>query len=144
MQVKWRAVYIISSIMMFLIMTLMGFAAQVSWNVVFLRAFLATIAVGVIILVLDIFINNFLLVPPEEQGEDSLTELWQNSTGAHQGNLLNITLPEESFFLDGNREEAATTEFKPFAPQQINPDVEKLINEDPLRAAEIVRKMGLE
>ena len=134
MQVKWKAIYIISSVIMFLIMTFMGLMAQVSWNVVLLRAFLATLALGGVILVLDIFINNFLLPTWEEQDEDSLADLWQYNPGTHQGDLLNITLPEE----------AATTEFKPFAPQQINPDVEKIINEDPQRAAEIVRKMGLE
>ncbi|MDA8233819.1 MAG: hypothetical protein M0Z31_03250 [Clostridia bacterium] len=143
MQVKWRAVYFISGLIMFFTMSLLGLAAQVSWNIVLLRAFGATLALEGIILALDIYINNFLLPYSEDLGEDSLSELWQINDGLPQGSLLNITLPEETFQLEESGEEAAA-DFKPFAPQQINPDVEKIIKDDPQRAAEIIRKMGLE
>jgi len=131
-------------------MTILGFSAQVSWNVVLQRAFLATLATEAVILGFDLFVNNHLFPAGKEPFEDSLAELWQRTdglepvSGDNRGSLLNVTLAQETIPLDGAREEAAAEEFKPLAPRQINPNVEKIIKDDPLRAAEIIRKMGLE
>lgn len=118
----------------------------------------------IVISILSVFTDNvvrWLLFPPSDEEELIIDE-------QTEGQLLNVVLPEEdtlfeemrlgealqsddadqgSLGVDEDDEIQPSTpsaEFKAFAPKQIDTEVERIILNDPAKAAEIIRKMGLE
>lgn len=128
-------------LLIFLMIFIIGVTSEVSLSACLTRAVMAaglftvlTWVVGKVILI---------CVFPPEQVEGLNTE------NENLGTNLDLTVTESP---DNNQPETppagvppiASDEFIPISARQIDPQVNKIINSDPRKVAEIVRKMGFE
>lgn len=116
--------YLITAFFTFILIYIIGFFAGVTWTTALWRALGAgTIMGGATYFFLTYLAK--LLIPAEEI--------------AAAGSVIDIVAPQEN-----PHQEDQEAPFKPFVPQQINPDLQEIIKEDPLRAAQILEKMALD
>lgn len=130
--------YLYIGVFIFIIMTVTGLISEVSLPALLTRAFLAalffSVLVGVVVAVGRQFFPPEEHTVPAEQPADEGQPL--------RGTQVDIVLPaEESIVGEPAKKE---TVFEPMAPRQIDPKLNKIINEDPERVASMVKKMGLE
>ena len=137
-----KSFYAGTFLLIFSMMLIIGISSEVSLSASFTRAVLAaglfTVLTGVICKVVSV------CVFPCEQADDLGVE------DEDLGTNVDITITESPD--NSNQPEAVFTdvpsdnseEFIPLSARQIDPQVSKIINSDPEKVAEIVRKMGFE
>jgi hypothetical protein len=122
-------------IITFLLISILGIIGEVSWGVIFIRAITASLVVS-----LMTYLAIYLIV-------DIVVKEHQNSES-----ILNLLVDDEiniDELIDTTEEQpgkisSQTETIKPFVPNQFNADIETIIKEDPVRAAEIIRRMSLD
>lgn len=110
---------------------LLGLIAQVSFSVIFVRALTAAVTIGFLTYITCFVLYSLIL-------KDHIIDTYQET------NIDFIANDEISLDEISNEGKTKTESIKPFTPTQINPNIEKIINEDPEKAADILRKMGLD
>lgn len=118
--------YLLTAFLTFILIFLIGFFAGVSWTTAIWRALGAGTLMGGATFFFLAYLAR-LLIPAKE-------------IAAASGSVIDIVVPQET----PHQSAPAEKEFSPFIPQQINPDLQEIIKEDPLRAAQILEKMGLD
>jgi flagellar biosynthesis/type III secretory pathway M-ring protein FliF/YscJ len=115
-------------------MLITGWVSGVTPSVLLVRAVFAAVFFAVVTWCVFTFIIKGILVPPVQ---NQVTEK-QPEAGDQpvRGAKVDITLPAEE-------PDIQETAFKPLAPQQIDPQLNRIIGEDPERVASLVQKMGL-
>jgi hypothetical protein len=123
-------------------MLIIGVTSEVSLSVSLTRAVMAaglfTVLTGVVGKVISVYV-----FPPEPV--DDL-----NLENENLGTNLDVTITESPKNTDqpgiapNNVPPVISDEFIPISARQIDPQVNKIINSDPQKVAEIVRKMGFE
>lgn len=115
-------------------MVITGWLSGVSQSALLTRAMLAAVIFSVTAWGIVTYIMRPIIAPPETEPEiQPETEMQPEAEEQPvRGTQLDIVLPAEE------------SVFEPMAQQQIDPRLNKLINEDPERIASMVKKMGLE
>ena len=124
-------------IIVFILMAIIGGLAGVSLKASLIRAFLAALFFMVLSwIVVKGVVSYVLQAEPDETAEDLPDDVLPESD---MGKHLDFTVSD-------SRSESSneTTDFSPISAKQIDPNVEKVINSDPVRMAEMVKKMGFE
>lgn len=118
---RWQIVFVMT---FFGLITVIGLVSGVSLNVAFVRATGWSITVLGLLVVMERLLTGML--QPQEEVET-------------QVHALDVTLPPES----GDEPDLASTQVMT-GTRQIDHDLEEMVKNDPERAAELTRKMGLE
>lgn len=129
-------------LLIFLMMLIIGIASEVSLSANLTRAVLAAGLFTVLTRVVGKIVSIYVF--PPEQVDDSDAE------NENLGTNLDLTITDSPD--NSSQPEAVPTdvppgtseEFVPLSARQIDPQVSKIINSDPEKVAEIVRKMGFE
>ncbi len=128
--------YVVIGITVFLILAVTGLLSGVSVQALLIRAVLAALF---FVLLTYVFISIIVtqVLSPDELPVELLDELSSeaavtDTTEQYKGKQVDIVLPAEE------------TLFEPLTPHQIDPQINKIINEDPERIAAMVKKMGLD
>lgn len=126
--------YLYTGIAVFIIMVITGLLSEVSQTALLTRAILAAILFSVAAWGVVTFIMCPIIAPPEAEPEIQQEPVIQSDAEEQpvRGTQVDIVLPAEE------------SVFEPMAPQQIDPRLNQIINEDPERIASMVKKMGLE
>lgn len=143
-------IYITVFLGVFILMFLIGVSSEVSLSAGFGRAVLAAAVFTALLLLVVQFITRYLF-------RDNSDEPVAHNANVTVGRNLDISAdqpvsyplptavpdpvgPDESL----SEPTGFSPDFVPLAAKQIDPQVSKIINSDPNKMAEIVRKMGLE
>lgn len=129
--------YIYIGIIVFIIMVITGLLAQVSFPALVMRAVLAALFFSVLVLGVITVGRQFFL--PAEQAAENQPDVEEQPV---RGTQLDIVLPGEDTVV--NEPDIREQSFEPMAPQQIDPKLNNVMNEDPERIASMIKKMGLE
>lgn len=134
-KVYFAVVFLVVFLMIFII----GIVAQVSLAVGLERALMAAALFTGLCWAISRFIKRYV-VP------DIIFEANDIHTAHSLGNNLDIKVSEPASNIQGAKltKNNQVPEFIPTTTNQIHPQVEKIINSDPKRLAEIVKKMGFE
>lgn len=130
-----KSIFAAVFIVVFLMILVMGLAAGVSSIAGLKRAFYGAAFFTVFSWGITTLVNIYAIPvsePPLIDAEDEKNE-------ESLGNKLDLTVSDEIF-----SEPIPASNFSPLSAKQIDPLVSKVINNDPDRMAEIVRKMGFE
>ncbi|MFZ5641383.1 MAG: hypothetical protein ACOY4Q_11955 [Bacillota bacterium] len=132
--------YIYIGIAVFVIMLITGLVSGVTPAVLLVRAVLAAVLFAAISWCVFTFIIKGILAPPDQtQAPEEQSEAGDRPV---RGTQFDIVLPAEEPAVQ--EPVVQETAFKPLAPQQIDPQLNRIIGEDPERVASLVQKMGLE
>lgn len=118
--------YLFAAFFTFILIFFIAYFSGVSWTTALWRALGAGTLMGGATFFFLAYLGR-LLIPAEE-------------IAAASESVIDVVVPQEV----PHQVSPVETEFKPFIPQQINPDLQEFIKEDPLRAAQILEKMGLD
>jgi hypothetical protein len=123
-------------IMTFLLISILGIIGEVSWGVIFIRAITASLVVSLmtylaLYLILDILVKEHL------NSEESTLNLML-------GDEINIDELIDTTEEQPGKMNSQTETIKPFVPNRFDSDIENIIKDDPVRAAEIISRMGLD
>lgn len=128
--------------LIFLMMFIIGVTSEVSVSASLIRAVISAVLFTVLTGVLGKVISVYVFPPTQD------TEI--NPEDENLGTNLDLTItdstdqntqPEAAVFTDPPN---GSGEFIPISARQIDPQVTRIINDDPQKAAEIIRKMGFE
>ncbi|ABZ84806.1 hypothetical protein HM1_2250 [Heliomicrobium modesticaldum Ice1] len=97
-------------------------SASVSWMALLTRSFSAAFVVGALTFLIVYYLDSILKDHAEEKNPSG------SGAEAPKGNLVDVQVAS----------------MNPFVPGQIEADLDRLLADDPSRAAEIVRKMQLD
>ena len=137
-----KSFYTGTFLLIFLMMLIIGVTCEVSLSASLIRAAMAaglfTILTGVVAKVISTYV-----FPPEHVDE-------LNLENDNLGTNLDVTITESPDNIDqlvtapADAPPFTSNEFILLSARQINPQVNTIINSDPKKVAEIVRKMGFE
>lgn len=131
-----RQKYYYIGIAVFILILITGLLSGVSWQASVIRAILAAVFFSALSRGVVEFLAMQILSAGQAQPDTGIIADQGTRSGAGEqpakGRQVDIVLPAEE------------TVFEPLAPQQIDPRLNKVINEDPERIASMVKKMGLE
>jgi flagellar biosynthesis/type III secretory pathway M-ring protein FliF/YscJ len=120
----------------FLVILLIGLLSGVTLKAGLGRAFMAGLLFSVLLWALFKVIGRYAL-PIADTADSSFPE------NHHVGGQLDLTVSDTSRETGGGFEDTEEPNgFSPITAKQIDPDLERVINDDPERVAEIVKKMG--
>jgi len=137
-----KSFYAGTFLMIFLMMLMIGVTSEVSLLASLTRAVMAAGLFTILTWGVGKLISIYVF--PPEQIDDSQLE------NEDLGTNLDLTVtdqPDDSDHTDIDPsavQPGTPDEFTPISARQIDPQVNKIINSDPRKAAEIVRKMGFE
>lgn len=141
----FKSWYLIPGFLIFFIIFIIALASGVTWSHALIRGAGAGGLLGAAIVVLIEYINR-LFAPYLEAAAGSEEEQVPTNEAT-----FDLTVPAENPLdngLETQSQQPVSTEAGDFKPlisqQQIDPEIEELIRQDPLRAAKIIEKMGLE
>jgi len=135
--VDHRRAFVLVFIAVFILIFVIGVLSEVSLLSSFLRAVLAAVFFTVLSSGVVRAVSRFVI---SEQEKQELTDINRRSV-KQAGENLNITVsdpPADQVSSDNG------PEFIPLAARQIDPEVDKAINSDPRRMADIIKKMGFD
>lgn len=151
MNFKLKSYHLYIGLVVFSLLTFLGIINDIGWSAILTRSSLWTILISGLAAVIDAIFQSIIWPPVVEEELQPEQET--------EGQLLDVVLPEEDSLIQEallrnalqkdsaeqtSSEGSENSVFKPFTPQQIDPEVESMIRNDPAMAAEIIRKMGLE
>lgn len=142
--------YITVFLGVFLTIFIIAVTSEVSVPAGLRRAFLGAGGFTVLFMVLGQIIARYIFFDPHEQPAAA-------DSNVPPGFNLDVSAAEPVLYPETNtgsgsgrsaqpvvESNAHTTGFVPLSARQIDPQVSRIINDDPGKAAEIIRKMGLE
>lgn len=123
----------------FVILTVVGLISDVSLGASFSRGLYGGLVFGIITFslhnILSLTVLNFKETSDADEDETSSTfDFKIDDDGVSGLGDLDSSMTEET----------DSPSFQPFEAKQVDPLLSKMINEDPKRAAELIRKMGLD
>lgn len=142
MKFKVQDVSLIAGVIIFLFTAVMGLTSGIGITVVLFRSTLAAVVLGLLIFGFTFYLKTNILpsLHPDEEDVDQ----------EFKGTKIDLNAGEEedlTSLLQNNATEEKPkekSEFVPFAPQQIDPNLKEMIKNNPKQAAEVIRKMGLD
>lgn len=140
-----KGIYAVIFLSVFFMILIIGVTSEVSLSASFNRAFLAAAGFTLLSWGLGRLMTTFVFQEPVmEEADTFLVE----RLGANLDLTVNDPEPseqEEQFQPEQNLFKTTPAKvFSPLTAKQIDPQVNKIINSDPKKVAEIVRKMGFE
>ncbi len=148
MTVGNKGIYAAIFLLVFLLILIIGVTSEVSLSASVSRALLSGLAFTAFFWAAGKLISIYVF--PETKEATDFTEsdisadtsemFLEANLGSNLGNNLDFTVSEP---VSGIVEEIPK-QFTPLPAKQIDPQVNKIINSDPQKVAEIVRKMGFE
>ncbi|HWI54979.1 MAG TPA: hypothetical protein VNT57_04765, partial [Desulfobacteria bacterium] len=146
-----RLVFIIIFLVVFVMMMTIGLLSGVSIGAGFTRALWAAAFFTAISLGTSVIIARYVIddIKPTGNGDDEGNNLPENE---NLGQMLDIMVSEPPLETEEPAPETSDTKDEtpvkqslgPLVTRQIDPNVEKVINSDPRRMADIIKKMGFE
>lgn len=126
------------TILTFIIICLLGIIAEISWSVIFTRSISAALIIGCLTYATCFLIYN-LVIKEFIQDPNSIAKFELIADEEININNLNDKINNQSLY-----EDSQTEKINSFTPTPIDSTIENIINQDPQKAADILRKMGLD
>lgn len=144
-----RLIFTIIFVLVFVLMVSIGMIAGVSLGAGLKRALLAAVFFTAVSFGTSVVIDRYVIndIKPTGNSEDEGDILPENE---NTGQMLDITISESLQETGEDIQESSgisdegtfNQEINPLVTRQIDPNVEKVINNDPKRMADIIKKMG--
>lgn len=162
MRVKADKTSLLASLLIFTLIVIIGLAAGVTFYVTLLRGAGAALVIGLLVYYFVRYINKQLIPAFAKKAREATAEMKKQlaqqameKAEALKGSQIDFTAGQDediSTLLSNTAtndtsdhgEDNNSDQFQPFMPQQIDPNLEKILKENPQQAAEVVRKMGFD